>query len=170
MRTRGGLACWIQRLSECGISSEKPCGDRCCPVAGGRAQRLCMLLPTANADCFVRQQCTSRRSAKPRMGLEVLSSLPVQWKQWKLVVRLVMLFCSQSRKRIRKCFNCHRPVYGTNNHMCRLQRCVGACTAQGLACNDHPKRFDEGAVISTGFWSTADPRASSPECWMQRCH
>ena len=57
---------------------------------------------------------TSRCSGRPRMGLEVLSSPSVQWKQWELVVRFVRMFCSQG-----KCFNCRRPVYGTNKHMCR---------------------------------------------------
>ena len=72
---------------------------------------------------------TSRCSGRPRMGLEVLSSPSVQWKQWELVVRFVRMFCSQG-----KCFNCRRPVYGTH-----VQRCVAACTAQSYSCNDHPK-------------------------------
>ena len=66
------------------------------------------------------------------MGLEVLSSPSVQWKQWKLVVRFVRMFCSQG-----KCFNCRRPVYGTSKHMCRDVWLHA--TAQSYSCNDHLK-------------------------------
>ena len=77
---------WAVRHPECKISRKHSRGECCCPVARR----------SANADCFVRRQCTHRRDAQSRRGSEVLFSPSVQWKQWKLVVRLVRMFCSQS--------------------------------------------------------------------------
>ena len=101
-----------------------------------------MLLLSANADCFVRRQCTHRRGAQfspvevgGEVGEDVLQPEP-------------QMYLNELRLSASSMW--HRRAHA--------QRCMGACTAPSLTYNDYAK---SPMKVQRFHLSTADPCASS---------